>query len=184
MTQLCTCGPGHTGIWPRSPRVKWTEVSFSPCQSHWRQIIERIWSIKSLFPQFPAPHVPFLHQQLLLIQALHVVMASAGKQAKWGASEDGNSYPRQKGPLQIGPHQQSIFNTQSRGVHTLWILSPVTAGFPIFIWTRHWGGESWEERQSSSVDEWIGWIERKLRMENLMALGEEWAREKQEEVVL
>lgn len=43
--------------------------------------------------------------------------------------------------------QKSTFNSQSRGAHMLSIWNPVADSFPIFIWTRHWGGESWEERK-------------------------------------
>lgn len=79
-----------------------------------------------------------------LSKLFRVVMASAGKRAKWAARKDGDGYSRQKGLLKISPHQKSIFNTQSRGVHMLWTWNPVTDSFPIFIWTRHWGGGSWE----------------------------------------
>lgn len=83
-----------------------------------------------------------------------------------------------KGSSGSGP-QKSIFNSQSRGAHMLSIWNPVADSFPIFIWTRQKAGR----KESNSVDEWIGWTERKLRMGSLMALGKEWAKE-EEEVVL
>lgn len=47
-----------------------------------QQRLQKRQPMKSVLPQFPALPVPLLHQQLLLSQALRVVMASAGKRAK------------------------------------------------------------------------------------------------------